>query len=80
MGETENPHFYDFEIFGRVSEPQNQLFLSLETPGYLNWSKKTPNHCSERCFFTNITITEMIFGEISQRGGDQQMGIILFAK
>ena len=29
------PHFYDFGIFGRALEPQNQLFLSLETPGHL---------------------------------------------
>ena len=34
MGETQTPHFYDFWIFGRVPEPQNQYYLSLETPGY----------------------------------------------
>ena len=28
----QTPHFYDFWIFGRVLEPQNQLFLSFETP------------------------------------------------
>ncbi len=42
MGEPNNPHFYDFWIFGHVPKPQNQLFLSLETPGYLNKTKK--NH------------------------------------
>ena len=36
MGEPTNPHFYDFGIFGRVLEPQNQYYLSLETPGHLN--------------------------------------------
>ena len=34
MGEPETPHFYDVGIFGRVPEPQNQLSLSFETPGY----------------------------------------------
>ena len=27
MGETETPDFYDFGIFGRVPEPQNQLLF-----------------------------------------------------
>ena len=27
MGETETYHFYDFEISGRVPEPQNQYYL-----------------------------------------------------
>ena len=40
MGETETPHFYDLGISGRVPEPHNQLFLSLETPGYLKQIKK----------------------------------------
>ena len=40
MGEPRNPHFYDFGTFERVPEPHNQLFLSLETPGYLNKIKK----------------------------------------
>ena len=35
MGEPQTPHFYDLGTFERVPEPQNQLFLSLETPGYL---------------------------------------------
>ena len=40
MGEPKNPHFYNFGIFERVPGPQNQLFLSLETPWYLNTIKK----------------------------------------
>ena len=40
MGETETHHFYDFAIFGRVTEPQNRLFLYFETPGDLNEIKK----------------------------------------
>ena len=35
MGETHNPHFYDFSISGRVHGSQNQLCLFLETPGCL---------------------------------------------
>ena len=42
MGESQTLHFYDFGIFERVPEPQSQLFLSLETPGYLNNVKKNP--------------------------------------
>ena len=34
------PHFHDFGIFGGVPEPQNQYYLFLERPGYLNKSKK----------------------------------------
>ena len=34
------PHFYDFKIFGRVPEPQNQYDLSYETPEASNESKK----------------------------------------
>ena len=44
MGETQNPHFYDFGIFGAVHEPQNQYYLSLETPGYLTKSKNIPSY------------------------------------
>ena len=35
MGEPQTPNFYDFGTFGRVPEPRNQYYLSLETPGYL---------------------------------------------
>ena len=42
MGEPKNPHSYDFWIFGRVPEPQNQLCLSSETPGDRHPIKKHP--------------------------------------
>ena len=42
MGETKTPHFYDFGIFEPVTNPQNQLFLSLETPGDLKEIKGNP--------------------------------------
>ena len=49
MGESENPHFYDFWIFGRVPEFQNQQSLSLETPRLLNEIKKIPGTFS-KCY------------------------------
>ena len=39
MEEPKTPYFYDFWIWGRVPGFQNQLCLSLETPGYLTKSK-----------------------------------------
>ena len=47
MGEPQTSHFYDFRVFGRVPEPQNQLFLSLETPAYLKQSRKNPGMFSK---------------------------------
>ena len=44
MGKTENPHVHDFEVFGRVPEPQHQYYFSLETPGCLTKTKKVPKH------------------------------------
>ena len=32
LGKQQNHYFHDFEIFGRVHDSQNQLFLILETP------------------------------------------------
>ena len=39
MREPNTPHLYEFGICGRVPGSQNQLVLSLETPGHL---KKVP--------------------------------------
>ena len=44
MGEPQTHHFYDFETFGRVLEPQNQLFVFSETPKIPKIIKKNPNH------------------------------------
>ena len=56
MGEPQNHHFYEFGIFGRVSEPQNHLFLSLETPRDLNKIKKNPGAFFKYIIFINIRI------------------------
>ena len=42
MGESINPQFDDFGLFGCVPEPQNQYYLSLETPGYQTKIKENP--------------------------------------
>ena len=42
MGEAQTPHFYDFGIFEPVAKPQNQHYLSLETPGHLKKIKIKP--------------------------------------
>ena len=42
-GDPQTPHFYDFWIFEPVTKPQNQLYLSLETPGDLKKNKKIQN-------------------------------------
>ena len=50
MGEPQIPHFYDFGIFGCVPEPQNQIFLYLETPGHLT---------KQQVIFVNLEILEI---------------------
>ena len=50
MGEPQTPHFHDFRISGRVPGSQNQLFISLETPGYLKQIKKIPGIFSKILF------------------------------
>ena len=51
MGETKTPHFHDLGIFEPVTKPQNQPFLSLETPGPLKESRKSPKHFSNIMFY-----------------------------
>ena len=60
MGEPKTPHFYDFGISGRVPEPQNQLFLSLETPGHLKKSRKSLEHF-QTYYFINLKIWKSKF-------------------
>ena len=42
MGETKTPHVYDFGIVEPVTKPQNQHYLSLETPGHAKKIKTNP--------------------------------------
>ena len=52
MGEPQTLHFYDFEIFGLVLEPQHQPFVFLETP-LQRFQDKYKTMFDEIRFFTN---------------------------
>ena len=54
MGEAQTPHFYDFGILEPVTKPQNQYYLSLETPGHLNKIKKSPWNIFGYIMFVNV--------------------------
>ena len=55
MGEAQTPHFYDFGIFEAVTKPQNQHYLSLETPGYSNKIEKKPWNIFRKYYFYKIS-------------------------
>ena len=59
MGEAQTPHFYDFGIFEPVAKPENQLFLSSETPGHLKLIKRNPLDISI-LFFINVKLWKPI--------------------
>ena len=56
-GRPNTAHFHDFEIYGRVHDSQNQLFLQLETPRYLNPFKKNPKSLKRIC--GNLRLSEI---------------------
>ena len=58
MGEAQTLHFYDFGMFEPVPEPQNQYYLSLETPGHFNNSKKNPKSFWGNIIYVDIKILE----------------------
>ena len=60
MGEPQTPHFYDFGTFERVLSSQNQLCLSLETPGHLNKIKKKTTYV-EKYYFYRSKNRDVIF-------------------
>ena len=65
MKEPKKPHFFDFGISGRVPEPRNQLFLSLETPGYLKTKKNSNLFETYYSYnFQNIANPTFCFSEI----------------
>ena len=55
MGETKTPHFYDFGIFEPVTKPQNQHYLSLETPGYSKKINQNPWNLFRKYYFYKIS-------------------------
>ena len=70
MGEPNNSHFYDFGIFEPVITPQNQLFVSLETPGHLNKIKNNPQTVLRILLFINIKNPEL-FLTIFEKAGTE---------
>ena len=63
----QTPHFYDFRIFERVPEPQNQHYLSFETPGYFNHFKQKPNHFWNNIIVGNLGMLEKMGATKAQR-------------
>ena len=77
MGELKNPHLYDFGIFGRVPEPQNQYYLSLETPGYVKQFKKQLWIICENIIFIDVILEIHKFGNFRKDGHRQIVTIRL---
>ena len=50
---TQNSKFHDFLVFEPVTKPQNQHYLSLETPRHLNKIKKQPWNNFEKYYVCN---------------------------
>ena len=73
MGEAQTPHFYDFGIFEPVTKPQNQHYLSLETPRHLNEIKKIPGPFSNNMIFANGKLLETHNSDIFGKGGHRTM-------
>ena len=59
MAEPKNPHFYDFGAFERALAFQDQLFLSLETPGHLKQIKEKPWNIFKTIIFINLKIWDI---------------------
>ena len=68
MGEPQTPQFYDFETFERAPKPQNQNYLSLETPGYLTTSKENPPPFREYYFYKDLKHLEIKIEAVGKDG------------
>ena len=55
---TQNYNFHDFLGFGPVTKPQNQHYLSLETPGHLKQIKKNLGTSWKNIIFGNLRINK----------------------
>ena len=67
MGEAKTPHFYGFWIFEPVTKPKKQLFLSLQTPGWLKVSRKFPGTISKHIMFVNLGMLTIYFLQFAKR-------------
>ena len=56
MGEAQTPHFYDFGVSEPVTKPQNQLFVSLETPGHLSKNQEKSWNILTNVMFINLIV------------------------
>ena len=70
-GEPQTPHFYDLGTFERVLSSQSQLFLSLETPGHQNNSRKTQN--MKNIFVANFGILKPQMFDMFRKDGLRTM-------
>ena len=73
MGGPRTPHFYDFGTFERAPSSQNQLSLSLETPGHQKETKETPKTFQKHIVSINQQISELHSFDIFQKDGRQQI-------
>ena len=73
MGEAQTPHFYDFQTFEPVTRPQNQVFLSLETPGSLKRITKSPWNISKNIICINVKVLETRNVDIVRKDGHRKM-------
>ena len=65
-----------FGIYERVLSSEKQLFVFLETPGYLTPFKKIPNHVRNACFFVNLKMLEIqVFENIGKTETEQSESI-----
>ena len=58
MGEASNPHVRDSGISERVLSSPNHLFLSLETPRYLNENQENPAPFLKHIILGNFKMLE----------------------
>ena len=75
MGEAQTPHFYEFWIFEPVTKPQNQLFLFLETPGYLKTSEKNPQTFFKHMIVIHLEMMETHKTEMLEKTGTEESRI-----
>ena len=77
MGETKTHHFYDFWIFEPVTKPQNQYYLSLQTPGHLKKIMGNLQHFRGIYVFINLWILKLQHFNMFRKVGHRQIREII---
>ena len=80
MGEPQTPHFKKIRIFGSVQTTQNQLFLSLETPGCPRQIQKIPGTFLKTIIFITLKMLGIQIFEIVGKDGRQNIPPIRLIK